>query len=244
MFAFLNDLCESKLIPSRTSLKHWPINKLSELAYLYFLGLRILLSNPDEHTWADCYCKKAGKPNDFLEWRNSGNDLYAILHALSANPDEEEAEFSPKQLDKIHISPVLIRKWLRNPLQKEETHKLFVRLDAMFHIDNSTMRSMRRIIMDWDDASHREREDVLVKLVQMIHSRAPSNSEILPRLKKMEHEEEVKESASTGSTGASSVATFIGGLGAGFDPDGDRGIYADKKPVIIRRAKPIVKDRS
>lgn len=47
------------------------------------------------------------------------------------------------------------------------------------------------------------------------------------------------ESASAGATGSASVATVVGGLGAGFDPNGDKGIYQKapkvKKPLMIRR---------
>ena len=45
----------------------------------------------------------------------------------------------------------------------------------------------------------------------------------------------VKENASSGATGAASVATVVGGLGAGFDPKGHKGIYQNSKPVVIKR---------
>jgi hypothetical protein len=51
---------------------------------------------------------------------------------------------------------------------------------------------------------------------------------------------EIIENASAGATGSASVATVVGGLGAGFDPNGDKGIYQKtpkiKKPLLIRRA--------
>lgn len=49
----------------------------------------------------------------------------------------------------------------------------------------------------------------------------------------------VKENATSGSTSAASVATVVGGLGAGFDPNGHKGIYQDqskkKKQPLIKR---------
>jgi hypothetical protein len=54
--------------------------------------------------------------------------------------------------------------------------------------------------------------------------------------------EDFHEHASAGATGSGNVATSVaavGGLGAGFDPDGDWGIYQSskgrKKPTVIRR---------
>lgn len=70
----------------------------------------------------------------------------------------------------------------------------------------------------------------------MIYTRAPTNSELLSHLKLLQRK--MDESASAGATGAASVATVVGGLGAGFDPDGDwRSIYGKKKkkPVVLRR---------
>ncbi len=265
MFSFLNDLCESRLISSKTSLKNWHTKKLSELAYLYFLGLHILLCSESEKTWARDYCKKAGGPNDFLTWRSAQNDLYVLLYALDSEPDKEmDTPADIKELDKIKISPVMIRNWLRHvgvhetdASLKEETHKLFVRLDSMFHITDPSLKTLRRIIMDWKEADEKERQDTLVKVIQKIHDRAPSNSEILPHLKRLEAKNEkveevdesaikwqlytTLESASSGATGAASVATVVGGLGAGFDPNGDRGIYSKKKPVVIRRTPPVKK---
>ena len=47
---------------------------------------------------------------------------------------------------------------------------------------------------------------------------------------------EIVESASAGATGSASVATVVGGLGAGFDPNGHHGIYqqAKKKPIVLK----------
>jgi hypothetical protein len=51
---------------------------------------------------------------------------------------------------------------------------------------------------------------------------------------------EIIESATCGATGAASIATVpgaVGGIGVGFNPNGDKGIYQGKKkkPVVIRR---------
>jgi len=192
---------------------------------LYFLGLRILLGDASSKPWARDYCKKAGEPNDFNTWRSNANDLYVMLYGLSDDTDGK----------KPSINPALLRHWFRHVGTHDDTedmHRLFVRLDAMFRITNSAMRSMRRIVMDWPDADDREQKDVLTKLIQMIHSRAPSNSELLPHLKSLP----LDESASAGATGAGSVAAVVGGLGAGFDDDHSKSIYGPKKePVIIRR---------
>lgn len=56
-------------------------------------------------------------------------------------------------------------------------------------------------------------------------------------------ERSLRENASAGATSAASIATgtgTVGGLGIGFSPNGDKGIYQGKpkkkgKPNVIRR---------
>lgn len=49
----------------------------------------------------------------------------------------------------------------------------------------------------------------------------------------------IKENATAGGTSAASIATSVGGIGTGFDPNGHKGIYQDKpkkkKAPLIRR---------
>lgn len=50
---------------------------------------------------------------------------------------------------------------------------------------------------------------------------------------------ELQEHATGGSTGAGNVATVVGGIGAGFDPEGHHGVYEKQKKksksTVIRR---------
>jgi hypothetical protein len=203
-------------------LRHWKTEKLSELCYLYFIGLRILLGADSTKAWAQNYCGDASEPNDYKSWRSNANDLYVMLFALH---DEES----------LSVSPNLIRFWLRHIAphdDKDATHRLFMRLDGMFHITNGTMKAIRRQVLNWEEIDGRGQHDVLIKVINLIHIRAPSNSEILPHLKRLAA---LHESASSGATGVANIATAVGGLGTGFDPKGDRGIYGKKKPIVLKR---------
>ena len=54
----------------------------------------------------------------------------------------------------------------------------------------------------------------------------------------------LSENATTGATSAASIAVVPGALGAGFDPNGDWGIYQgqknkkEAKPLLLRRVDP------
>lgn len=231
-FAFISALCESHLIPSRNSVKQWTVSKLSELCYLYFLALIVLLFNQKTRKWARTYCENVGDKNDFKSWRSSDNDLYAMLYSMTG--DDTGIKGSTEHL---HISSTIIRKWLRDIASHEDikgdTHYFMVRIDGMFDISKSSLKSLRRTITDWDDADKRSRQQTVSKLSQEIRQRS-ANCEVLSELKKLS--DELDESASSGATGAASVATVVSGLGTGFDASKDHGVYSKKKPVMIRRA--------
>ena len=66
----------------------------------------------------------------------------------------------------------------------------------------------------------------------------------IPIIDKRNQGNRVRESATGGATGAASIATSVGalgGIGVGFDPNGDKGIYQTakkqkkQKPLMIRR---------
>lgn len=57
-------------------------------------------------------------------------------------------------------------------------------------------------------------------------------------MKWIEIKRSLQESSTAGSTSAGNVASSVSGLGVGFDPDGDHGIYdkkTKKKPLVIKR---------
>lgn len=222
-FDFICDLCESRLIPSRQSLKTWRITALNELAYLYFLALRILLSDNATKHWAQHYCAHTVRPPSFDEWRSDANDLYVLLYAVTNEHDNARSS----------VSTSLVRDWLHhanlNDLDSKTQH-LFNRLDAMFRIQNSTLKTSRRLIMHWSQTDDRERQELIDKLIEQF-KRLGARSEILDHLTRLSRAyNSVQESATTGGTGAASVATCVGGLGAGFAPSETwRGIYGGKK---------------
>lgn len=236
-YSLLSILCESRLIPSRDSLKKWDEKQLRELAYLYFLALRILIADDKTNTWAVSYADKTLPGGDFEHWRTDGNDFYVLLYALS-----NDEEFKN---NKSAISASAVHDWLRHSRSDDfdiRTHRLFNRLDGMFHITESEYKSIRRVVDHWTDTKAAERQAVLTKVIHHIRKLAPSNSEVLGQLEKIpkQTDEKIDECASSGGTSAASVATVVGGIGAGFAPDEKwRGIYEPakkkvKSPVIRR----------
>ena len=264
MFGVMRDISESKLISSRQKLHSYDADELAELGYLYILSLRIILTEDETEEFGQHYCRKTARWGNFNTWRTDTTDLYVILYGLIS--DEAKLEPSDHHV-RIHmpIDPLLVYRWIRNAADRRPdkalTHRLFVKLDTMFRIKDSSMRAIRRLVMDWNEITTTQRKLALTRLLQYMRSRA-SQGELLAKLNRVavlrnleiddvENPEKnaVKEggllqslaveSASAGATGASSIATAVGGLGAGFDQDYSRSVYpapAKAKPTkVIKR---------
>ncbi len=295
-YSILTELSGSTLFPSRRWLDREDFHSLAEKAYLTILALRIIAAVSATENFGRHYVHTTIQASNFQSWRSNGTDLYVAIWALSQGAYEPQSgvpDYVPEQ-------PFV--RWLkaleRDGSEVNETKRLFLRLDSMLHIHDSSMKAIRRIVQDWPHASHYDQQLATTRLLQMIRARMP-RSELLRHLdhaahardleldkvcnqetgdgchvdtghhgptKKEKtpgtalgflagiagiaagyaasralHREGVVETASSGSTSAASVATVVGGLGAGFDPNGDKGIYATKKPkrTAIMRRPPI-----
>ena len=260
MFDFIGTLSESKLISSTSNLEKYDDVELSELVVLYLCSLYMLYNDDHSKSFALSYAKRTIQyGTDFDKWRTSGTDLYVILHGI---PDILDA--------------TLLVRWLRemsNDHVREQTHRaLFSRIDHNFKIKNSAIRSVRRLVMDWDTLSQQDKRSAMTRLLSLLKARA-QKSEVLDELEKMasnnklntaeiknnlllalsgsDHKKSVKENATSGATGAASIATAVGGLGANPAPgalgvgfagsSGNYGIYQNQKGNERKRKALLIK---
>lgn len=303
MFEFIGTIAESKLIPSQSNLKQYTAPDLAELAVLYICGLYVMHSFKETSPKAEAYAKRTTQYGvKWDKWQAGGTDLYVILYGLKAsNVTLKDQADSDSFKGRLPFGEAALTAWIRQMasghIQTMAHRTLFTRLDANFKIGNSSIRAVRRMVMDWNDLDSHDRKLTMTRLLQLLKARAPK-SEIMNDLRRVAdrhdleisgvcnkdtgencvhdhghgHDEKYKmdkststlvalagiaagvafsnalskkkktdESATSGATGSASVAsapTAIGGIGVGFDPNGDQGIYQGakkKKPVVLRR---------
>jgi hypothetical protein len=238
-FSFIRQLSESRMFPSIKSLVDLGTQEIAERLYLHLLGLRILLCCEETREWAQISVRQTIQTNSFARWRTDATDLYVLLHGLEVREAAEDQAYGSYRLN-----PVLLQQWLRDAAHgrtdETRTRRLFVRLDHDLKITHEPERSLRRQVVEWRNLDHERQHQTVTKLVQTLLHRAP-RAEILSHLKTLLQSRALQENASAGATSAASVATSVGGLGGGFDPNGHaRSIYPDpkgkpKKPMLLKR---------
>jgi hypothetical protein len=133
------------------------------------------------HDFAENYAKRTIQYGvNFNKWLNSSTDLYVILYGLTSNElDDPDSE---KFLKNLPFGHNLLIKWLRgiasDKLRDSDHRAFFVRLDFNFKINNSSIKAIRRLVMDWKNLSQHEKGLATTRLLQLLRARAPK-SEIL-----------------------------------------------------------------
>lgn len=256
--AFLADLCESKLLPTYTHLNRFQAKQIAELLHLYLCAMNILAHEPTSREFAAQYARRTTEFGTFDLKRNFATDLYVMIHAILS---DDVAFRSPLAsdffIDHMSIDLATITAFLRNIAYKRLStptiNLLFANIDRRLHIEDSSLRAIRRLAQDWPRLNRSNKRLCITRILQILRSRA-SRSELLPWLEKLAREQELEikqardpepktesllkafETASSGASGVAGVAT----MNTGFDPKGwSRGIYPPPKKReklgVIRR---------
>lgn len=208
---FLKTLCESKLFPSQNSLDAKSKSQVADLAYRYLLILRILLLEDGTHKFARDYAKRAAEWGDFKKWHANANDLYVLLYGLEKidHPTKGKGHFTIN-LDQIHRLLVAIA---HDREYETLLRRVFMRLDSDLKIHNQSLSAMRRIVLNWEDQTTREKADTSEKLFKGLRHDAP-RSELLKKLEsvmdeyKEEREDEISESVGSEVYRATALKEF------------------------------------
>jgi hypothetical protein len=193
MYEFMGTLAESRLIPSVASLRQFRANELADLTVLYICSMHVLFSGKQSKQSKQFTMQYARRTiqhgTDFETWYGGETDLYVLLYGLIAPDVKLEDQHESDAFRKIVPlgEPLLVR-WLKEMNTghiRPTTHRaLFSRLDFNFKTTNSSIRAVRRLIMDWDDLSHHEQSLAMTRLLQLVKNRAPK-SELLTQLRTM-----------------------------------------------------------
>ena len=184
---FIQQLNESKLIPTASSFRKYTGKQIAELAYMHLVGLRILLCENSAMHKAQTYARRTAQYNGFSHHYSSETDLYLIFHALVDEQVElRMPEASREFLQGLYFDDGQMVRWLKaeaNNTSAAETmaRRIFVTMDSHFGIKDSSLRAIRRLVLDWPRLTVREKKLALTRLMQYMRSRCRM-SDILAEL--------------------------------------------------------------
>lgn len=156
-YEFIKELSEARLFRNPTKL---PTVKISHLADGFFnslMGLHILRhTNPKA---AQKYAQQTLQYGNLSGWRTSGSDLHNMAHIL-INPRKFQDKILLDRL--ISFPEFQFKQYLRNLAQdKIDTsfdRRFFLNLQKGLSVENSGLKSVRRIVGDWPRALANEKQ--------------------------------------------------------------------------------------
>ena len=149
-YTFITELSESKLFPTKGNFGRRTPQEVAEILYLYLIAMRILFAEDETKSWAHLYSSRAiqfGKVYD--KWRVNSNDLYILLHGLHLAQTNSDL--------RVHYTLRTddITRWLRDMEQRvsddtfePKVQRLFLKMDVGLRITDSSMKAVRRLVMN------------------------------------------------------------------------------------------------
>jgi hypothetical protein len=174
------------------------------MAYMHILAFRILSCENELKGEMIPYAKKTKLWYGFDKWHTNENDLYYCVHVLLNYEDEELNLSDPTihSLSKVEFSETKFLDILKAYTLDNGVADIYFRR-YLLHIDNdmkvvgSSLRSIRRLVMNWPDIGKKEKRLAITRLIQFMNARC-NMSDLLMILKRFarDNDLEMKETES------------------------------------------------
>jgi hypothetical protein len=225
MFDLVRDLSSSSAFPSRKTLLEMDPRVVCMGLFYAICAVHILKNSEDTKDFAEDYAGKTIE-SDLKTWVSLKTDLAILLHAFLALKASDPS---------LTLSLDKIAEWFRYLLVDPKAKpSLLMKLDLGLGLDSPEFRVTRRHVANWKNCSDDDKNKVLNTIRWYFGTYIPTFDALRPVCGLIT--DDLSES-NAGVTTSASTAVLPGGLGAGFDPDGDRGIYEKRprKPLLLRR---------
>lgn len=243
---FVNDLMtEARMFRSRHGVSDYSARDMADNAFAHMIALQVLNREFKYSSVASTYANRTMSYGNFDYFRSNGTDLYVMLHALFGKgsitkfADEKNSEIL---LKRMRPNMTQIKTFLNHIASSganaDAEKRMLMQLQSMLFVNDSKLRSMKRLAGDWENLKTREKRTLVSSLYNYFRANAPKSS-MMSYLQKLSRErdyvdgEKVKTSKAM-ATGAALAGAYIGyKLGRGKGPS-----YADKmKNFDLRKKK-------
>ena len=170
-FKLIGDLYESRMFPSKTSMKKLNAEDVAEMAFLYLIALQILKSEFSTEKFAQDYLYKTFKFGNFDRISSNSTDLAWLLHVLSTRNAEllDGNRNNETELGKINLNDNVILNWARQAIKGrtsvEVDRRFFIMLEKMLNIRTSNYRSVRTLASEWQNLDVENRQLAMTRLL-------------------------------------------------------------------------------
>ena len=186
----VNTLSESRLFRTKKMANDVNINDAADLVFVHFLVLNIFNKDYDFAPLASDVAKRTMIFRNFDYFRTNGTDMYMALNRLMGKDndigDDEKDEIAKERLvlQKADILRFLLH-YSNNRSDTSFEQRYLLRYQRNLNVQDGMLKSVRRLVGDWDNLSQNQRALVVTRLVQWFRRKARL-AEIFPALLKLQ----------------------------------------------------------
>ena len=185
----INTLTESRLFRNKKIASDVNVDDAAELVFAYMIMLNIFNKDYDFAPLASEYAGRTIAFNNFDTFRTSGTDLYIALNRLMGKDQSYDNEKDKVAIQRVKLPIADVKRYL-NHIAANKTdagfeQAMLLRFQRNLNVQDSMLKSMRRLAGDWDNLNHRQKSLVVTRLQQYTRQKA-MRSELLKPLQVMQ----------------------------------------------------------
>ena len=171
----INTLCESRMFRSKQDVNKYSDRQKMDLYYAVLLSTIALALDTKTKSWAQQYASAAAAFSNFDFFRISANDLYVLTYIMQ---NELHKINKPQKQGLLR----LYRGIGRGVVDRSFVMQVLLRLERTLNITDTRLRTARRTVTNWGEATPAARKTAIGQMHRFIHIRAKL-AEVLPYLK-------------------------------------------------------------
>lgn len=185
----VNELTESRLFRNKKIASSVNVDDAADLSFMYLMMLNVFNKDYDYAPLAKEYANRTAAFKNFDTFRTSGTDLYVALNRLMGKDQEYDNEKDQIAMSRIKPMRTDIIQYLNHigtsKSNSNYEQKMLMRFQRQFNVQDGLLKSMRRLVGDWDNLNQNQRALVVTRMVQFMRSKAP-RSEMMQALLKFQ----------------------------------------------------------
>jgi|TARA_Y100000015_G_scaffold42960_1_gene51583 hypothetical protein len=182
----INTLTESRLFRTKQNMDSLNVSDAGELAFAYLMQLNMFNKDYEFAPLAKEYATRTIAYRNFDYFRTSATDLYATIHRLMGKGIEYADPRDKIAHGRINLKKQDLLRYLQHiGAGKSDAgfeQRMLLRFQRDLNVQDGMLKSMRRLIGDWDNLNQNQKALVTTRMMQYTRAKA-MRSELMPALK-------------------------------------------------------------
>jgi hypothetical protein len=185
----INTLTESRLFRNKKIASDVNVDDAAELIFAYMIMLNVFNKDYDFAPLASEYAGRTIAFNNFDTFRTSGTDLYIALNRIMGKDQSYDDDKDKIAIQRINLPIADVKRYLNhiaaNKTDANFEQAMLLRFQRHLNVQDSMLKSIRRLAGDWDNLNQRQKSLVVTRLQQYTRQKA-MRSELLKPLQVMQ----------------------------------------------------------